>query len=576
MYERRILHHGSDPASEPSELSLRAVEGCWFELHRQGGCGSGELLLKDRFPERDAVEVGDWISLEYAAGERWYLGRVEERSADSPAGVRLRLEGMGIELNEVFPGGFAEDVDGVPPHRIGRTDLFSNDPDYALETFDFASDAVNVITLLLERYVVPATHIVHEPLLVEGPPTPAATESIKFRGEESVRSIVKQLAMAARGASWGVDAAGEFFFLQRRPEVLAVLQEGRDLTSLAETRDREHLFNRVLFTGDYVYDRRGSSDWIARRAYRFRGNYVQLDSRELHGERRIRMWIPWIRTPEDALAFVREFFREYAAPTSRFLVETAGRSELLRPWEGRVRLEGRDGSVLAVGWVETVRVLFDHVPRFRLEIGPEDPRTLWPEPPEDERWEVPEQQRAGGPVVLTDGPTSDWLTSLDSESSASSAGSEESTGSDESSGEESSGGSTGVPSSGGSSSIESSSGGSSGSDSAGSSEESSFESSGGDSSGASESEGSSGASSDVSSAASSGAESSGGESSGGSDSGESSEPESSGEESSQGESSVSSQPLSSFESSGVWSWSSSSEAPSFESSESSSLESSSS
>ena len=575
MYQRRILHHGSDPAGEPTELSLRAVEGCWFELHRQGGCGSGELLLKDRFPERDAVEVGDWISLEYAEGERWYLGRVEERSADSPAGVRLGLGGMGIELNEVFPGGFAEDVDGVPPHRLGRTDLFSNDPDYALETFDFASDAVNVITLLLERYVIPATHIVHEPSLVEGPPTPAATESIKFRGEESVRSIVKQLAMASRGASWGVDAAGEFFFLQRRPDVLAVLREGRDVTSLAESRDREHLFNRVLFTGDYVYDRRGSSDWIARRAYRFRGNYVQLDSRELHGERRIRMWIPWIRTPEDALAFVREFFREYAAPTSRFLVETAGRSELLRPWEGRVRLEGRDRSVLAVGWVETVRVQFDHVPRFRLEIGPEDPRTLWPEPLEDERWEVPEQQRAGGPVVLTDGPTSDWLTSLDSESSASSAGSEESTGSEDSSSAESSGGSTGVPSSGESSSFASSGEESSGAGSSGSSgDESSFESSGAGSSGASESDGSSDVSSDVSSGASSGAESSGGESSGGSDSGASSEPGSSGEESSQGGSSASSQPFSSFESSGVWSWSSSSEAPSLESSESSSLESS--
>ncbi len=432
MYQRRVLHHGSDPAGEPVELSLRAVEGCWFELHRQGGCGAAELMLKDRFPDRRAVEIGDWISLEYAEGERWYLGRVEERSAESPAGVRLRLEGMGIELNEVFPGGFAEDLDGVPPHRLGRTDLFSLDPDYAAETFDFASDAANVITLLLERYVTAATHIIQEPTLIESPPTPAEVRSIKFRGEESVRSIVKQLAMAARGAAWGVNAAAEFFFLQRRQENLLTLREGRDVTLLEESRDRELLFNRVLLTGDYVYDRRGSSDWVARRAYRFRGNYVEPLSRAEYGERRIRMWVPWIRTPEDALSFVREFFRVYAAPTSRYLVETDGRHALLRPWEGRVRLEDRDGGLLATGLLETVRVLFDHIPRFRLEVGPEDPRALWPEPPEDERWELPEVQRAGGAVTLTDDSSSD-LTSFSSESSVTSADSENSTGSGESS-----------------------------------------------------------------------------------------------------------------------------------------------
>jgi hypothetical protein len=501
MYQRRVLHHGPDPASEPTALALRAVAGCWFELHRQGGCGAGELLLKDRFPERDEVEIGDWISLEYAEGERWYLGRVEQRAAESPAGVRFRLEGMGIELNEVFPGGFDPELDGVPPHRIGQTDLFSHDPDYAIETYDPASDAADVITLLLERYVLPATHIVHDPLLIEAPPSPSGIESIKFRGEESVRSIIKELAMAARGASWGVDAAGRFFFLQSRTDLLAVLREGRDLTSLEESRDREHLFNRVLFTGDYVYDRRGSSDWIARRSYRFRGNYVQPDSRSVHGERRIRLWIPWIRTPDDALNFVREFFRIYAEPTSRYLLETDGRSTLLKPWEGRVRLEDRNGDVLAVGQLETVRVLFDHVPRFRLEIGPEDPRTLWPEPPEDERWELPDVQRAGGPVSLTENSSS-VVTSVGSSSSATSAESEESddsTGSSDSSSAFSSGfsssGSSSDPSSGDDSSSDGSSDGSSSAISSSGDNDSSADSSSDSASGSSD-DGSSGVSSD--------------------------------------------------------------------------------
>jgi hypothetical protein len=178
-----------------------------------------------------------------------------------------------------------------------------------------------------------------------------------------------------------------------------------------------------------VYDVLDSSAFIARRSFRFRGNFVQPESRDEHGERRIRLWVPWLRTPEDALAFVREFFRAYAQPTSRFLVETDGRSSLIRPWEGRVRLEDRDGAELITGHVESVRVAFDHVPRFRLELGPDDPRTHWPEPPEDERWELPETQRAGGLVTLTEPPTSEPVSSDGSSSSLSSDDSAGSTGS---------------------------------------------------------------------------------------------------------------------------------------------------
>lgn len=425
MFSRSILHHGADPGSEPQEISSRTTAGCWFELHRQGGCGAGEVALKDGFGGRGAIEIGDWISFEAEPGVRWYLGRVEERSAASPAGVRLRLEGMGIELNEVFPGGFAADADNVPPHRFGRTDLFANDPDYAMETFDAAPDASDLVRLLLQRYVAPATHIQHVASLIESPADPAGVESLKFRGEESARSIIKQLALVARGASWGVNAAGEFFFLRRRNSTLTVLREGRDLVSLEESRDRELLFNRLLLTGDYVYDV-GESGWIARRAYRFRATYVQPESRALHGERRIRLWIPWIRTGADALLFAREFFRTYAHPTSRYVIETTAAAGLLAPWEGRVRLEDRGGGVIATSQVESVRVLFDHVPRLRLELGPADPRTLWPEPPEDERWELPNLPQGGRRVSLTEDSSSG---SSGGSGSLSSAGSGASTGS---------------------------------------------------------------------------------------------------------------------------------------------------
>lgn len=401
MFSRRILHHGSSPTGTPVVISDRAVAGCWFELHRYGGCGGGELTLRDEFVERNAVSLGDWISLEYSEGDRWYLGRVEERRSGSPAGIRLRLEGMGVQLNEVFPGGFGLEADGLPPHRYARTDRFSNDPDRGIETFDSVEDAVAVVRKLMQQYVVPQTAIQYDDGLVEEPVHAATVESLKFRGEESARAILKELAMRAQ-ASWGVDEWGKFFFFQPRSATLAEWKEGRELISLAETTDREHLFNRVLLTGDYVYDVRESSGQIARRSYRWRGNFVQPESRTAYGERRIRLWIPWLRTQADTLAFVREFFRSYSQPTSRYLVETGEQVTLPRPWLGRVRIEDRQGGELITGAVESIRVLFDHVPRFRLEIGPEDPRTLWPEPPQDERWELPETVPPGGNVLVTD------------------------------------------------------------------------------------------------------------------------------------------------------------------------------
>lgn len=403
MFQRRILHHGADPSSPGVPLQDRAVAGCWFELHRQGGCGAGEVVLRDEFLQREGIEVGDWLSCEAAAGERWYLGRVEERRAASPAEVRLRLEGMSIELGEVFPGGFSRDADGVPPHRYAATDLFPHDPDHSLETLDSISTVDELVRRLLEQYVVPATHILHNPARIETPRRPAPVTSLKFRGEESVRAILKELALRGE-ASWGVDAAGEFFFLQSRWAPLTVWREGRDLTVLHETRDREHLFNRVLLTGDYVYDHLDTVENIAQRCYRWRGNYTQPESRSRYGERRIRLWIPWLRTESDSLAFVREFFRIYARPTSRYWIETAPQTSLPLPWNGRVRLEDRRGEVLTVGAIETIRVLFDHAPRFRLELGPSDPRDLWPEPPHDERWELPAGRSPGGPVDVTDLP----------------------------------------------------------------------------------------------------------------------------------------------------------------------------
>lgn len=393
-YQRLILHYGPDQLELKGILSDEAVAGCWFELQRQGGCGAGELRLRTEFPARLGITPGDWIACEYELGDRWYLGRVERIETESPAGMRVRLEGPGIELNEVYPGALRPTAAGFKPHRYARDDRFSEDPDRAWESVDEVWNTRELVELLIQQYVVPHTRIQYESTLVETGPSAEDVVSVKLRGEETVRAVLKDAAVRAGNASWGVDAAGRFFFLQPRGTVQATYQENIELTRLTETRTLDRLFNRVMLTGDYVYDRRDASDHVARRSYRWRGNYRHVKSAELYGERRIRMWVPWIRTTKDAGAFVREFFRTYSTPAPLYLLETRPLGDLPIPWLGQVELRDRDGVLLASGQPETLRVHFDHEPWFRLELGPGDPRELWPEPTHDERWELPDEQAA--------------------------------------------------------------------------------------------------------------------------------------------------------------------------------------
>lgn len=389
-YQRLLLHYGANQTDFKGVLSQRAVKNCWFELDRQGGCGAGQLKLNDDFLDRNLIEPGDWISCEYSTGDRWYFGRVEKVQSDSPAGILVQLEGPGIELNEVFPGAMSPNAQGVKPHRYARTNLFSFDPDGSMESVDVVMNSKELIQKLLEQYVVPNTKIKYVPSLVEAGPLANDVTSAKFRGEESVRSIIKEMAVRARNASWGVDAQGQFFFLQQKTALQGTYEEDLDLTRLRETRSRDLLFNRVVLTGDYIYDRLDNSLQLARRSFRWRGNYRQPESIASYGERRIRMWVPWIRSREDSRSFVTEFFRIYSQPVSRYYIETAPQTTLPVPWLGQVKLLDRNGTVLCQLQPEKIRVLFDHKPHFRMELGPVDPRELWPEPPQDERWELPE------------------------------------------------------------------------------------------------------------------------------------------------------------------------------------------
>lgn len=188
-YRRRILRYGPQPGQLLGTLSERVIAGGWFELLRQGGCGRAELTLSDRFALRSQLQVGEWIAWEYEDGERWYLGRIEQRRAHWPAGITLSLRGMSAQLEGVFPGGFAVAADGRPPHRYAVSDRFPHDPDHARETVDAIERPEDVVRLLLTQYVVPQTNILYVPERIEDAPWPAEIISLKFHGEDAVAAF---------------------------------------------------------------------------------------------------------------------------------------------------------------------------------------------------------------------------------------------------------------------------------------------------------------------------------------------------------------------------------------------------
>ncbi|GAB4160161.1 MAG: hypothetical protein Tsb009_37470 [Planctomycetaceae bacterium] len=389
-FTRRFLHYSPGPADFVAEIECRSVGNAWFELHRQGGCGAGELTLLDEFTSQTDIAIGDWIAFEYNSGTRWYLGQVTHRSRQIPAGMRIRLQGMSSQLDDVFPGGYSRNVaDGVPPHRYGKTDLFSHDPDYSDESVDLLSDPAELITKLMQQYVVPKTDITLDTNLIESPLVATVLNSLKFRGEESVREILDDMAVRSRGASWGVDENGVFYFLKPRTNLLASYRVGRDLLSLDEFHDRSLIFNRVHLLGGNIYRAPETTSETPCCYYRWQGHYLQPASRTKYGDRQIEITVPWIRTAHDSREFAREFFRMYSEPLTRFLIEVGNPTTIPMPWDGQICIEDQNGTELISDYVETIRVHFDQAPSFRFMLGPGDPRERWPARLQNDRWPIP-------------------------------------------------------------------------------------------------------------------------------------------------------------------------------------------
>lgn len=392
-YERRILHLERDGVTEKSVLSSTSlsdprVTSAWFELLRIGGCGAGEITLKDSFDIRGGIEPGEHIAFEYSNGDRWYLGRIEKVEEKSTSGVTCHLFGLWATLGEVFPGSFSGQGGLGVPRRYARSDWFPNDPDHSAQTWDTVSQPDSLVNLLWSQFINPATNVKLGTVESMSPPVPLS--SFVFRGEESVLEILRMLATYSGDFSVGVDANATLFFKRRPTSLIGTFQEGENLESLSRHRDRSLLYNRILLTGGYIYSSSGIPGF-----YRYRAHYVLNGSIQQNGEKVAQIFAPWVRKNDDARQFAIEFFRKYGNIQTRYKVQTDPREALLQPWDGQVKLLDRDANEMVQYNFEKIRVEFDHQPVFSFEIGPED--LQYPASPEDQRWELPRDEGDGDP-----------------------------------------------------------------------------------------------------------------------------------------------------------------------------------
>ena len=109
----------------------------------------------------------------------------------------------------------------------------------------FGKEVSQIVTDLLDTYVLPATDITYDPADIE--PGDYVVDAVTFMGLAT--SAIETLAQLAGAWEWGVDRNAKFFF--RRPsEVVAMqcrLEAGA--TRWTETWDYSQIVNRILVRG---------------------------------------------------------------------------------------------------------------------------------------------------------------------------------------------------------------------------------------------------------------------------------------------------------------------------------------
>lgn len=394
----RTLRNGSTGSS--------VVVSAEFEWLRQGGCGGGQFTIDLDFPT-EIIHIGQYIRCSYKSGQKWYFGRIESVRSASPGTVSLVTYGLMSALSDVIVGGQA--WWSTAPQTFGRYDYFTSDPDYASVVYNTVATMQDFIQRMYDDYIAPWSSGLITLGTIDARTDADSFASLTFRGGESLAEIIRICADLSGGASYGVDANNNFFFIPNVATSQATYVEGVNL-EVEREENRDLIYNRLILVGGYVYGVPGSPGF-----YVWNSHHEDSVSVAANGARTLSVKIPYIRTHVDALNFATGFLEKYSTPTVRYTGSTTAQSGPLYPWSGKVTLTPLsgttwNGATTVVENFDTCKVSFNEVPLFTFTIGPEPPQ--YPVPEVDAAGELSDGGGGGGGGGDA-GNVSGWCSAID-------------------------------------------------------------------------------------------------------------------------------------------------------------------
>ena len=358
-----------------AEDNISVVDGAEFEWLRQGGCGGGTFNIALDFPI-DEIHAGQHIKCSYKSGDPWYFGRIESVRSVSQGEATITTYGLMSALSEIQVGG--QPWWSTQPQTFGRYDYFSDDPDHAVQNYSYVPTMQDMIQLLFDDYISVWSGGLITLGTIDAPTDPDSFASLTLRGGESLSQILRTCADLAGGASYGVNASNQFFFIPLNTTEQSSFKEG-GYGDVERLEDRSVMYNRLIIVGGYVYGVPGNPGF-----YVWNSHHEESTSVATFGPKTLTVKIPLIRNHVEALNFANGFFSKYAGATTKYTFTTISQSGPLYPWAGSVTLYPADGTTWlgetsVTDTFDSCKVEFNEAPKFTFTTGPEEPQYPVPE-----------------------------------------------------------------------------------------------------------------------------------------------------------------------------------------------------
>jgi len=416
-YGRSVWHipKGQELTADSWE-PLEDVEDLQFGFLREGGCGTGRLVIAREWQDRNEIEIGDSIAVlhhkmedpynpppgEPVWGlEAWYLGYVDDIRADIARGlVEYVLVGHSRHLSDIYPGGNDDDdpIIFYGSTTSIETEVDPEDPMLYEQHIRVTKTKISEVVLdLYDRYLAPLG-IFPEGVEPDIDETPEETDLsyLKLEGERNLMDILEMLGRLAGGWAWGVDVEEHwttsgseegvdyvyprFFFKNPTSTSWCAVQIGDRLEQVEESVSKKQLYNVLYLEGAHVW---GAMPFVTR----YKDTFYDEGSILLYGRRRLSLTVPEIKDNTMAQRYADWFFSEYARPGKFMTLKQLGGEKRLVPWRrafpwgvgeedvrgGLIEVKDSAGGLIGVYDYEEVRCAFGDCPEWTVELGPRNP-----------------------------------------------------------------------------------------------------------------------------------------------------------------------------------------------------------